>query len=112
MEKKYILLMLVFFIPQILSGSFQPGAGEEPMTIYPNPAKDQLNIELTVDQSVMPEIHILDLTGKVVLKFEQVFTSEQQLLKAELNISALKAGIYFVKVIQGKETYTRKLMVS
>lgn len=111
MEKKYLLLMLVFFIPRILLGSFIPGPGDEPLTIYPNPAKDQLKIELNIDQPVMPEIHILDLTGKVVLKFEQVFTREQQILKADLDISALKSGIYFVKVIQGKDTYTSKLMV-
>ena len=37
------------------------------ISIYPNPAKDQLNIEITDYEDCQAEISIRDLSGRIVL---------------------------------------------
>jgi hypothetical protein len=111
MEKKITLLLLVFFVCSSVSANALSSFDEDSLTIYPNPAKDYLKIELKSDDSVMPLIRLIDLTGKVILKLDRNFSREPELHKAELNISKLNSGIYFVKVIQGESTYTKKLIV-
>ena len=87
--------------------------GEEMISIYPNPAQDQLKIEFQSDLSQLPEIHIIDLTGKMVKKYEEQMNREQDdLFKADLDISMLPPGIYFVKVIQGRNVVSKKLIVN
>ncbi|MFM6983102.1 MAG: T9SS type A sorting domain-containing protein [Chitinophagaceae bacterium] len=60
-------------------------------TIYPNPAKDELNICLN-QYSDLP-VEICDLSGKVLMlaNFNNTKT-------ANINISALSSGLYFVKL--------------
>ena len=69
--------------------------------IYPNPAKNILNI--TSDSFEVKNVEIYNLLGKLVL-FETVGNQN-------LNISALNKGVYFVKVTQEGKTITRKLVV-
>jgi len=62
-------------------------------TVYPNPAKNQLtinNVQLTIKN-----IEILDITGK---ETNIVCNSEQNEESISIDISNLKAGIYFIKV--------------
>ncbi|MEX0986711.1 MAG: T9SS type A sorting domain-containing protein [Bacteroidales bacterium] len=111
MEKRFTLFVLAFFISTIVSGSFFGFEGDDPLKIYPNPAKDFLKIELQSDNSVLPEVQIIDLTGKVVKKFDSDFTMDNEIYKANYDISDMKPGIYFVKLIQGETAFSRKLIV-
>jgi len=111
MEKKILILILVFITFSAVSVQAKTLFEQDSLTLYPNPAKDYLRIELQTENSAMPSIRIIDLTGKVILKFERSFSKEHELHKAELNISKLDQGIYFVKVIQGENTYSQKLLV-
>jgi len=88
-----------------------PGIEDPVLKVYPNPASDQLNVKLQTDSPVVPEIRILDLTGKVVMEFEKPFSLSGDQFRADLDISNLNNGIYFVKVIQGQKVYTKKLVV-
>lgn len=88
-------------------------SGEEVISVYPNPANDRLKIEFQSDLALLPEINIIDLTGKVVKKYEEQLSQEQEhLFKGDLDISMLPPGVYFVKVIQGKRIISKKLMVN
>jgi hypothetical protein len=58
---------------------------------YPNPASDVLNIQ-NIDNA--KNIEIFDITGKVVLQQKVSKT-----LSTELNISQLRKGTYFLRVI-------------
>ena len=123
MMKRYVFSMLAvlcFTLPAISLSvsendydSFKFLSGEEVISIYPNPAKDQLKIEFQSDLPMLPEIHIIDLTGKVIKKYEEQMNLEQDdLFRADLDISMLPPGVYFVKVIQGKNIISKKLMVN
>jgi len=70
-------------------------------TIYPNPASDFINIISASNTS--KKIAIYDVIGK------QVY--QKNTSNSRINISDLKAGLYFVKVAQDGKTMTRKLVV-
>jgi hypothetical protein len=122
MEKRFTLFILLFFIFSLSGfGGVIFNAGPEPLflfseeeklSLYPNPARDQLKIEFRSDNLTSPEIQIIDLTGKVVKKFDRKMNHEQDSFNVELDISTLQPGVYFVKVIQGDSLFSKKLMVN
>jgi PKD repeat protein len=67
--------------------------------VFPNPAKDKLNIQYNLDEVTNATIEFLDLQGKVisssVLEFN--FTN------IELDITRLPAGVYMVRLINDKK---------
>jgi|GEM_PF-3413297 len=111
MEKRITLLLLVFFIITSVHATHSGFPGEKPLSIYPNPAADQLKVEFTTENALVPEIRIFDLTGKMVRRFDKEFILNSEVFKADLDISDLKSGIYFVKVIQGEQVWSEKLVV-
>ena len=112
MEKRIILLVLVFSLLGSAVPIYAEYQNEPSVNIYPNPATVYLKVEFRTDNPIVPEIKIYDLTGKVIKDFEREFVLNQEVFKADLDISDLNKGIYFVKVIQGENVYTRKLLVS
>ncbi|MES2778906.1 MAG: T9SS type A sorting domain-containing protein [Bacteroidota bacterium] len=66
------------------------------LTVYPNPAKTELNISLPVAIST---VSIVDMTGREVLKSTS----------AKLDVSTLKQGLYFVnvKAVDGRTAVKR-----
>ena len=74
---------------------------ENNISIYPNPAKDVIKI-LTDNNLNITNVEILDLTGRTVLSTDK---------SADINISELPEGQYFVK-IYGESTIVRKLFIT
>ncbi len=71
-------------------------------TLYPNPAKDWVQLSLTTGEPV--EYHLLDLAGRSAL---QGIASGD----TKLDISRLSPGAYFFTVKNEKGSFTQKLMV-
>lgn len=63
------------------------------VSIYPNPAKEQLFVQANEN---ITEVHLFDISGREVLS--QACHSN----KAVLNISHLKNGIYFARILMGE----------
>jgi hypothetical protein len=73
--------------------------------LYPNPAKDILNIKQIGDSNVQTTVRILDAAG--VLKLEQALLD-----KEPLSIAHLPQGIYFVEINRGgKNMAVNKLAI-
>jgi hypothetical protein len=83
--------------------NFESRIGEREISVYPNPFRNQitLNINSTVDTDAM--INVYDIYGKRVLQFTRsIVYGENGIIINDLNI--LKQGMYIVKVsIDGKE---------
>ena len=69
--------------------------------IHPNPVKNSLTVDL--ESNISTSIEIFDILGKRVIKNNISKTSN-------LNLQALKAGIYIVKITQGNSIVTKKLV--
>lgn len=72
------------------------------LSIYPNPVSNG-KIYITTKENSGIDIEIYDVLGKKVLS--------KSLFGKELNISKLIAGIYILKIKEGNNSATRKLVV-
>jgi choice-of-anchor B domain-containing protein len=73
------------------------------ITIYPNPAKDMINI-LSAQES-LERIEIYDMRGRLM---EQDI--EEETTETILDISKLETGVYFIKVFLKSTTITKKVI--
>ncbi|MBL3658796.1 glycosyl hydrolase [Fulvivirga sediminis] len=79
------------------SGNAMLENADNGMKIYPNPASDVLNVNLSDDYSGA-ELSIYNNFGRMVMKKDALQAKDQ------INISALQAGIYYIKIShQGRE---------
>ncbi len=72
--------------------------------IYPNPVKEQLTLNLGINEQNFHTVEILDLSGRVIQKV--LFTGESELI---INRGDLKKGLYFIRLI-GDEVVTKKIV--
>ena len=86
--------------PEILEGT------EKFVKVYPNPNNGQFTLELTnVESGAI--IYIYNLLGAAIY---QSTTMNQTSCK--INLPRIKRGIYFVKVTDQKDQFTRKMIVN
>lgn len=71
----------------------------EEMTVYPNPARSGINMQLTTDTLGSTRINIYSANGLVVHSFNTQKTQPQ--LSENVNISTLQTGVYYLEVIIG-----------
>lgn len=94
------------FMPHINEIDFfftkEPVQIKDPFSVYPNPAtKGFVNIVSETDEP--KEIFIFDVLGKEIIR---------TVLKGDrLDISTLESGIYILKITQGQDSVTKKLIV-
>lgn len=72
------------------------------ISIYPNPAKNKIQISNIV--GISNEIRIFNILGK------QVF-SQQKNLDKTIDVLSLQSGIYIVKILSKGKTKTQKLVI-
>ncbi len=72
--------------------------------IYPNPAKQFVNIVIPNSLSVN-KITIYNITGV------EVFTNKNNNKNYLINVSELKTGTYFIEIISTEKTITKKLII-
>jgi len=70
------------------------------ISIYPNPAKDELRIECTSEQ--VNKIEVFDLSGKTLMS--------QMSNPSQINVSHLASGIYFLKIQTDKGAVIKKFV--
>lgn len=79
-------------------------------TIYPNPAKDQFTLALTLTQSTKVTAVLYDITGKEVISLVDQ-TLQSGIHNQQLNVSGLTAGYYLLKVTAGNTVSNHKLIL-
>lgn len=90
-------------------GSSSFDIDDEGILIYPNPTEDYINIELDHFEYENLEIEIIDISGKIIKRFNSNLDTE--ILK--INIEDLKSGIYFVNLFENSEKiYSKKIIIN
>ena len=82
--------------------------GEETVFVYPNPAKEFINVEFSGLSDENISIEIIDVFGKVVQK--EISKNENQIFN--LNVSSLDAGYYVLKISSGYSVIQKKIIIS
>lgn len=81
---------------------------ESNITMYPNPAKNQVTISLDNTNEVIANVNIIDMLGKQVIRLNKV----NEVTKS-IDLSNLNSGIYFIEIeTQNKLVVKRKLIIN
>ena len=75
--------------------------------MFPNPAKDIVNLKFNQLSNNNIEVSIYNVQGKLVKQVNPKLNRQE----AQLNISNLQTGMYFLKVFDGINEVTKKLLV-
>ncbi len=81
------------------------------VSMYPNPAKDQLTIGYKLSANVAVQVGMYDLLGREVLSAQP---ANQQLgaQTIQMNTANVLNGVYLVKLQVGNQTITRKVVIA
>lgn len=79
------------------------------VSIFPNPARTNLNVAVTTEQSSPVTISVFSVDGKLLLRKEERLSIGSQLFN--LDVSDLASGFYMVRLDAGNSTITEKIIV-
>jgi hypothetical protein len=65
--------------------------------VYPNPAKEQITLNITTTKSLEIFVELIDGSGKLSLK--QIVRFDRTKIEHQINISSLASGVYFLKLV-------------
>tara|TARA_R110002050_G_scaffold265186_1_gene406178 strand:+ start:4419 stop:7610 length:3192 start_codon:yes stop_codon:yes gene_type:complete len=84
---------------------------ETVLEVYPNPAQNQVSINLNLNNRSDVKVTVRDLSGRLVktLSAKAVPASTESL---RMDVSSLKTGTYIVSLINGNESRTAKLIIT
>lgn len=77
--------------------------GMTAIQLFPNPANEQVTIIL--DPFSPANYELMDMQGRIVTKGELCNTTSQ------LQLTDYREGIYFLRIIQGKTVYTKRILI-
>ena len=75
--------------------------------IFPNPAREKIQVAGHVLQDYGGKVEIYDLNGRKLLQ-KQINTRTEEI---EIDISSLKSGVYFCRLISENKSATQKLII-
>jgi hypothetical protein len=84
---------------------------EPVIIVYPNPVSSILSIEWKSLPLGKASIHVIDVTGSVLLRNE-ITICGNGVGKIELDVSHLKEGMYLLSIISDHSAYTDKILIS
>jgi len=97
-----------WWIVDVEGGYVEVGEYErDDLLIYPNPAKDKFKVQSSKSKVVVSEIKIYDLNGRKMI--EKLFPVGSETI--EIDVSGLKSGVYFCRLISENKSVTKKLII-
>lgn len=75
--------------------------------VYPNPATDKVNINMEVQNGLILNYSILNVSGQTIMS-EDVNTKS---VSRSINTSEMESGIYFLNVVTENGSYTDRLII-
>ncbi len=80
------------------------------VNLYPNPAKDQISVQLHLDRAAIVEFSLIDLTGQTVINRNLTLAPGSS--RTSIALNNIANGIYMVKLTKGQQVYTNKLIIN
>lgn len=78
--------------------------------LYPNPANQQVTVEIPMENEAEVTVSIFDLSGKVAAQQHRTLGKGDN--KMQFDVRQLPNGVYFVQVRNGADSHTRKLIIN
>ena len=77
--------------------------------VFPNPARDNATVSLTLNETSKVSVEILDMVGRVINTVNQELGEGNQ--KIDLSTAGLPSGLYNLKITAGSSVITKPLSV-
>lgn len=87
-----------------LLGTSDFTTSDNAISVYPNPAKDILNLKVG-DASAITAVQIVDLNGREV--FTKTFDN---VTDAQIDVNELSTGMYLINITSGEKSVTKKFL--
>jgi hypothetical protein len=88
------------------------GIGEHSLlssvALFPNPVEGKLNIRISGKEEQV-DLEVRDVTGQLVISDK--FTGLQADNTRQVDVTGLRNGIYFIRLMNGNRTFTGKFVV-
>lgn len=81
----------------------------ESFKVYPNPARDQLNITFSDPENDVYELSLSGMTGNMV--YHESFTDKNIEVFKKLNLGRLNPGIYILRIKAGTKAMVKRVIV-
>jgi len=81
----------------------------ESVQIYPNPARNNLNINLSLENNETFSINIVSITGQFIYKEE--ITNASGDFSKQIDLSGFNRGVYFLQMINTQGVITKKIIL-
>lgn len=100
---------VVVQVQLIADGTWVLNAEEQFLRVYPNPAQRSVFVEL--GKKPEPDFYfvIINLFGKEIWRSELIMPEGAD--QFEINLEGIPSGVYFVKMVSSKGTFTQKLII-
>jgi hypothetical protein len=101
-----------FYMNNIVSGIEESGNSLSSLTLFPNPASTELNLDLTLNENKKTDLKLFNVLGAEAghFQFSQGFAGINHFT---MNLNGLPDGIYFAMIyLDGVASGTRKFIVA
>ncbi len=82
---------------------------EKSVSVFPNPAKDELNISVQSPEKMVISFKVLNLLGEEIIN--NSFNFDQGTNIRKIDVSSLENGVYVVQVKNEEHVYSHKLII-
>lgn len=79
------------------------------LSIYPNPAVQELNIRFDVKEATSLNVQLMSINGEIV--YQEALSNHIGEYNSKVDVSSLSKGIYVLHLTSNKGTLTQKVMV-
>lgn len=83
--------------------------GLEDLTVYPNPATDQVTIDFSLTESANVNVRLMDMTGKTLR--QGLFGGEQGANRIQFGLHDVARGMYLLEISNAEGKSVRKITV-
>ena len=97
----------------LILGTFTAGLSEtsiQKLSAYPNPSANILNVSFNLASESEVAVELLDLKGRVIISGERQ-KGNKGLFEKQIDVSALPAGTYLIRVQAGEYSTIQKVNV-
>ena len=103
-------ISLVKFAPNPVLSSYLRQSNNTGLTVTPNPAKDEININFTskMDNSNY-ELSVFSIDGRLIY-FDKSELNNDNFFSKQIDISSFQSGIYFIKIKNGENWFNEKIV--
>lgn len=83
----------------------------ERITVYPNPATNEINIEFEIESNQFVTATLYDVNSYLVSRITSSKIFAKGLNRIKFNSSEIANGVYFIKLVIDDETITQKIVI-